>query len=110
MKRLCMAIVLFALEMVGCFWSTRTVEQDVNRIVATLQTGDITSAYQQWKQHDTKWGALIMHADLEPIDRLFIRLQYADVTSSDYAMDFAELIGQLQYLPELGRPTLKNIF
>lgn len=110
MKRLCMAIVLFALEIGGCFWNTYTVEQDVNRMVATLQTGAVADAYRQWKQSDPKFGALMMHVDLENVERLFIRLQYAEVTSVDYAMDFAELVGQLQQLPELSRPTLKNIF
>ncbi len=109
MKRLYFAVALLALQIVGCFWSVHAVQQDTSLILADVYAGDIETAYSKWKNAETRLGALLMHEKLEETDRLFVRLKQSDPASSDYALDLAELTSQLKYLPELEKPTLKNI-
>ncbi len=112
MKRLYTAIALCFLLVWGCIWSFSTVDSKVGSITKDIESGDIDSAYAKWDDAGTLLGALLLHDELDRVDRLFARVQ-ASISTGEAAglkSDIAELLTQLKSLPELEKPSIKNIF
>ena len=57
-------------------------------------------------------GALLLHSEIDQADRLFDRVLAAQQNglTDEFSLDRAELLAQLRHLPEVQRPTLKNLF
>lgn len=112
MKRLWIAAAMAVLLLVGCVWSVRAVSRTTDAIIAAVEANDLAAAWQQWDAAQPLLGALLMHNELDKTDRLFARVQQAAQSglTGALALDRAELLTQLRALPELERPTLKNLF
>lgn len=112
MRRLLIAVALFVLLIWGSFWSSRTVSDTVDEIIADIENGAFEQAHQRWSSAQTKFGALLLHDEIDEADRLFERVLTAHAAGeeSDLPLDRAELLAQLRHLPDLERPSLKNLF
>ncbi|MDO4270126.1 MAG: DUF4363 family protein [Eubacteriales bacterium] len=112
MRRLWIAIALFALLIWGSVWSSRTVETTVDEIIAEIEAGRLEAAHEKWSAAETRFGALLLHEEIDEADRLFERVRTAKAAGEqgDYALDRAELLIQLRHLPDLEKPSLKNLF
>lgn len=112
MKRLWVALILFALLAWGSVWSIQTVDRTVSEITAKLEAGAWIEAYDQWQAAETRFGTLFVHEALDETGNLFERvlaLREAGDTEG-LAADYAHLLSQLSQLPELQKPSLKNLF
>ena len=112
MQRLCIALALLALLIGGSVWSVRTVERTVDAVVQQLERGAVEQAYRCWTQAQTALGALLLHDELDEINRLFARVRAAQdgQMRDEVALDRAELVLRLHHLPELEQPLFKNLF
>ena len=111
MKRLLAAAVLCAVLILGSVWSVNAVQKTTQAVALDVENGRLTEARETWDSTQTLLGALLLHEELDQADRLFDRVLAAqDSGSMDTALDRAELLAQLRHLPELQKPSLKNLF
>ncbi len=111
MKRLLAAAVLCAVLILGSVWSMNAVQKTTQAVALDVENGRLTEARETWDSAQTMLGALLLHEELDQADRLFDRVLAAqDSGSMDTALDRAELLAQLRHLPELQKPSLKNLF
>ena len=108
MQRLFLALSLFAL----LIWSSRTVEATVDAIVQDMESGRLEQAYEKWSAAQTLLGSLLLHEELDEVNRLFARVRTAqkEQITDDLLLDRTELLAQLRHLPDLEQPNLKNLF
>ncbi len=111
MNRLYAALALCALLIWGCIWSCSTVEQTANDITADIEAGDLDSAYAKWTEAETRFGALLIHDELDKAELLFARAKAVKETggTEKAVIEQAELLTQIKSLPEMSKPLLKNI-
>jgi len=111
MNRLIAALVLCVLLIWGCIWSSSAVEQTVNDITADIEAGDLESAYSKWTEAENRFGALLIHDEIDKAELLFARTKAAEETgeTEKAAIEQAELLAQIKSLPEMSKPLLKNI-
>lgn len=111
MKRLLAAAVLCAVLILGSVWSVNAVQKTAQAVALDVENGRLTEARETWDSAQTLLGALLLHEELDQADRLFDRVLAAqDSGSMDTVLDRAELLAQLRHLPELQKPSLKNLF
>ena len=111
MKRLLTAAVLCTVLILGSVWSVNAVQKTTQVVALDVENGRLTEARETWDSAQTMLGALLLHEELDQADRLFDRVLAAqDSGSMDTALDRAELLAQLRHLPELQKPSLKNLF
>ena len=111
MKRLLAAAVLCAVLILGSVWSVNAVQKTTQAVALDVENDRLTEARETWDSAQTMLGALLLHEELDQADRLFDRVLAAqDSGSMDTALDRAELLAQLRHLPELQKPSLKNLF
>ena len=76
-----------------------------------LYAGELDRARAIWEEAQPLLGALLPHEEIDETGLLFERLAAAhDGTDDENLLDRAELLAQLRHLPEVQRPTLKNLF
>lgn len=111
MQRLLIALAIFAALIWGSFWSSSIVQAKVSDIVENIESEQIDAAYDKWNAAQPLLGSLILHDELDNTSRLFERVSAAKKISAqdDYLLDRAELIAQLQHLPQLEKLSLKNL-
>lgn len=110
MKRLLAAAVLCAVLILGSVWSVTAVQKTTQAVALDVENGRLTEARETWDSAQTMLGALLLHEELDQADRLFDRVLAAQDSGTDTALDRAELLAQLRHLPELQKPSLKNLF
>ena len=110
MKRLLAAAVLCAVLILGSVWSINAVQKTTQAVALEVENGRLTEARETWDSTQTMLGALLLHEELDQADRLFDRVLAAQDSGTDTALDRAELLAQLRHLPELQKPSLKNLF
>ena len=112
MRRVVFALILGALLIWGSVWSLRAVGRAAGAAAADLSAGRLTQAHEKWEASQTLLGALLVHSEVDQADRLFDRVlaEAAAGQTEALAADCAELLAQLRHLPELQRPSLKNLF
>ena len=112
MQRILAALFLCAALVFGSIWSLRVVERTMDEIALTVEAGQLEQAYTQWEDAQLLLGSLLLHDEIDQADRLFDRVLAAQASGSetDYRVDCAELLTQLRHLPDLQRPSLKNLF
>lgn len=110
MKRLLAAAVLCAVLILGSVWSVNAVQKTTQAVALDMENGRLTEARETWDSAQTMLGALLLHEELDQADRLFDRVLAAQDSGTDTALDRAELLAQLRHLPELQKPSLKNLF
>ena len=110
MQRIIAALFLCAALVSGSIWSLRVVERTMDEIALTVEAGQ--QAYAQWKDAQLLLGSLLLHDEIDQAERLFQRVLTAEYIESttDYRIDCSELLTQLRHLPDLQRPSLKNLF
>ncbi len=111
MQRLVIALVILAVLIWGSFWSSSTVQTTVDELVLQIEADQIEAAYEKWNASQSLLGSLLLHDELDSASRLFERVFTAQKigAADDYSLDRAELIEQLQHLPQLEKPSLKNL-
>ncbi len=111
MRRLCIALLLLALLLLGSWWSLHTVDRITGDIVREIQAGNLDEAHRRWDDAQLLLGSLLLHDEIDQADRLFDRVLAAHKTQNteDYLLDCTELLAQLNHLPELERPSLINL-
>ena len=110
MKRLLAAAVLCAVLILGSVWSVNAVQKTTQAVALDVENDRLTKARETWDSAQTMLGALLLHEELDQADRLFDRVLAAQDSGTDTALDRAELLAQLRHLPELQKPSLKNLF
>ena len=110
MKRLLAAAVLCAVLILGSVWSINAVQKTTQAVALDVENDRLTEARETWDSAQTMLGALLLHEELDQADRLFDRVLAAQDSGADTALDRAELLAQLRHLPELQKPSLKNLF
>ena len=113
MKRLLTAVVLCAVLILGSVWSIRAVDNTAQAVALDVVENDrLNEARETWDAAQTLLGALLLHSEIDQADRLFDRVLAAQQNglTDELALDRAELLAQLRHLPEVQRPTLKNLF
>lgn len=110
MKRLLAAAVLCAVLILGSVWSVNAVQKTTQAVALDVENDRLTEARETWDSAQTLLGALLLHEELDQADRLFDRVLAAQDSGTDTALDRAELLAQLRHLPELQKPSLKNLF
>ena len=112
MKRLLTAAVLCAVLILGSVWSVRAVDKTAQAVALDVENDRLTQARETWDAAQTMLGSLLLHDEIEQADRLFDRVLSAQQNglTDEFALDRAELLAQLRHLPDLQRPTLKNLF
>lgn len=110
MKRLLAAAVLCAVLILGSVWSVNAVQKTTQAVALDVENDRLTEARETWDSAQTMLGALLLHEELDQADRLFDRVLAAQDSGADTALDRAELLAQLRHLPELQKPSLKNLF
>lgn len=110
MKRLLAAAVLCAVLILGSVWSVNAVQKTTQAVALDVENDHLTKARETWDSAQTMLGALLLHEELDQADRLFDRVLAAQDSGTDTALDRAELLAQLRHLPELQKPSLKNLF
>lgn len=111
MRRVVVSLVLCVLLVWGSVWSLRTVERAAGAVANEIEAGRLTQAHQIWEDCQTLLGSLLLHEEIDQADRLFDRVlaEAAAGQTDALAADCAELLAQLRHLPELQRPSLKNL-
>ncbi len=112
MQRIIAALFLCAALVSGSIWSLRVVERTMDEIALTVEAGQLEQAYAQWEDAQLLLGSLLLHDEIDQAERLFQRVLTAEYIESttDYRIDCSELLTQLRHLPDLQRPSLKNLF
>lgn len=110
MKRLLAAAVLCAVLILGSVCNVNAVQKTTQAVALDVENGRLTEARETWDSAQTMLGALLLHEELDQADRLFDRVLAAQDSGTDTALDRAELLAQLRHLPELQKPSLKNLF
>ncbi len=112
MRRLFAALAITAVLILGSFWSFHTVDKTVNEITQNIESGKIDEAYSTWHNAETRFGALLLHEELDKVEHLFSRVlaSIASGETQNISAEKAELLTQLKSLPELQKPSLKNLF
>lgn len=110
MKRLLAAAVLCAVLILDSVWSVNAVQKTTQAVALDVENDRLTEARETWDSAQTMLGALLLHEELDQADRLFDRVLAAQDSGTDTALDRAELLAQLRHLPELQKPSLKNLF
>ena len=110
MKRLLAAAVLCAVLILSSVWSVNAVQKTTQAVALDVENDRLTEARETWDSAQTMLGALLLHEELDQADRLFDRVLAAQDSGTDTALDRAELLAQLRHLPELQKPSLKNLF
>lgn len=112
MKRLLAAAVLCAALILGSVWSVRAVDNTAQAVALDVENGRLHEARETWDAAQTLLGALLLHDEIEQADRLFDRVLAAQQNglADEFALDRADLLAQLRHLPDVQRPTLKNLF
>ena len=112
MQRFIVALFLCAALVSGSVWSLWVVEYTTEEIAQTIESGQLQQAYAQWKDAQLLLGSLLLHDEIDQAERLFQRVLTAEYIESttDYRIDCSELLTQLHHLPDLQRPSLKNLF
>lgn len=111
MRRLTAAFVLLVLLLSGCIWSARSVERVCQRAASALLAGDPETAHAIWEDAQPLLGALLPHEEIDETGLLFERLAAAREGNGDESrLDRAELLARLRHLPEMEKPTARNIF
>ena len=102
MKRLLTAAVLCAVLILGSVWSVKAVDNTAQAVALDVENDPA----------QTLLGALLLHSEIDQADRLFDRVLAAQQNglTDEFSLDRAELLAQLRHLPEVQRPTLKNLF
>ena len=109
MTRLLTAAVLCTVLILGSVWSVRVVDNTAQAVALDVENDRLNEARETWDAAQTLLGALLLHSE---IDRLFDRVLAAQQNglTDEFSLDRAELLAQLRHLPEVQRPTLKNLF
>ena len=112
MKRLFAAAVLCAALILGSMWSVSAVDKTAQAVALDVENDRLTEARETWDSSQTMLGSLLLHDEIEQADRLFDRVLAAQQNGQpdELALDRAELLAQLRHLPDLQRPSLKNLF
>ena len=110
MKRLLTAAVLCTVLILGSVWSVRVVDNTAQAVALDVENDRLNEARETWDAAQTLLGAL--HSEIHQADRLFDRVLAAQQNglTDEFSLDRAELLAQLRHLPEVQRPTLKNLF
>ena len=111
MKRLLTAAVLCTVLILGSVWSVRVVDNTA-QVALDVENNRLNEARETWDAAQTLLGALLLHSEIDQADRLFDRVLAAQQNglTDEFSLDRAELLAQLRHLPEVQRPTLKNLF
>ena len=112
MKRLLTAAVLCTVLILGSVWSVRAVDNTAQAVALDVENDRLNEARETWDAAQTLLGALLLHSEIDQADRLFDRVLAAQQNglTDEFSLDRAELLAQLRHLPEVQRPTLKNLF
>ena len=112
MKRLLTAAVLCTVLILGSVWSVRVVDNTAQAVALDVENDRLNEARETWDAAQTLLGALLLHSEIDQADRLFDRVLAAQQNglTDEFSLDRAELLAQLRHLPEVQRPTLKNLF
>ncbi len=112
MRRLLIALAITAALIVGSFWSFFTVDKTVDEITRNINAEKIDAAYSVWHNAETRFGALLLHEELDKVEHLFSRVlaSIAAGETQNISAEKAELLTQLKSLPDLQKPSLKNLF
>ena len=108
MQRIIAALFLCAALVSGSIWSLRVVERTMDEIALTVEAGQLEQAYAQWEDAQLLLGSLLLHDEIDQAERV-LTAEYIESTT-DYRIDCSELLTQLRHLPDLQRPSLKNLF
>ena len=111
MKRLLTAAVLCTVLILGSVWSIKAVDNTAQAVALDVENDRLNEARETWDAAQTLLGALL-HSEIDQADRLFDRVLAAQQNglTDEFSLDRAELLTQLRHLPEVQRPTLKNLF
>lgn len=111
MKRFVIALVILVALVCGSFWSSNTVQTTIDDLIEQIEDDQIEAAYKDWDAAQPLLGSLLLHGDLDSASSLFERVFIAQKigAADDYALDRAELIAQLQHLPQQALPSVKNL-
>ena len=112
MKRLLTAAVLCTVLSLGSVWSVRVVDNTAQAVALDVENDRLNEARETWDAAQTLLGALLLHSEIDQADRRDDRVLAAPQNSltNELARDRAELLARLRHLPEVQRPTLKNLF
>ena len=112
MKRLLTAAVLCAVLILGSVWSVKAVDNTAQAVALDVENDRLNEARETWDAAQTLLGALLLHSEIDQADRLFDRVLAAQQNglTDEFSLDRTELLAQLRHLPEVQRPTLKNLF
>lgn len=112
MKRLLTAAVLCTVLILGSVWSIKAVDNTAQAVALDVENDRLNEARETWDAAQTLLGALLLHSEIDQADRLFDRVLAAQQNglTDEFSLDRAELLAQLRHLPEVQRPTLKNLF
>nr|WP_297171204.1 DUF4363 family protein [uncultured Agathobaculum sp.] len=111
MQRIIFSLILCAALALGSVWSENAVDSAIGAIVTDIERGQFAQAHARWEDSQTLLGSLLLHTEVDQADRLFDRVLTAAANgrTDDLRLDCAELLAQLHHLPELQRPTLRNL-
>lgn len=112
MKRLLTAAVLCTVLILGSVWSVKAVDNTAQAVALDVESDRLNEARETWDAAQTLLGALLLHSEIDQADRLFDRVLAAQQNglTDEFSLDRTELLAQLRHLPEVQRPTLKNLF
>ncbi|MFR8736898.1 MAG: DUF4363 family protein [Butyricicoccus sp.] len=112
MKRLLTAAVLCTVLILGSVWSIKAVDNTAQAVALDVENDRLNEARETWDAAQTLLGALLLHSEIDQADQLFDRVLVAQQNglTDEFSLDRAELLAQLRHLPEVQRPTLKNLF
>ena len=106
MKRLLTAAVLCTVLILGSVWSVKAVDNTAQTVALDVENDRLNEARETWDAAQT------LLSEIDQADRLFDRVLAAQQNglTDEFSLDRAELLAQLRHLPEVQRPTLKNLF
>ena len=126
MKHLLIALLILALCLSFCLWSSGYIRRTVAEPLSTLRLarthadgGDFDRAYdaveqaaQQWQRREAVYCVLMHHDETDGVTRdlAVLREQARRGEADDFADTCAQLITQLQHLRALQLPSAGNIF
>ena len=111
MKRLIAASALCLALLLGSMWSVHAVQETTQAVICDIENDHLTEARAAWDRAQTLLGALLLHDEIEQADRLFDRVTAArkNGNEEEFLLDRAELLARLRHLPDLQKPSLKNL-
>ena len=88
------------------------MDNTAQAVALDVENDRLNEARETWDAAQTLLGALLLHSEIDQADRLFDRMLAAQQNglTDEFSLDRAELLAQLRHLPEVQRPTLKNLF